>query len=139
MSKEFHIFTGVAVLSAIADIVTFTLLINLELYIYLSQSVARIVGGLVSFYINRTCNFNTKNARNGSLVLQGRRFILLYIISFNLSLLLIGFFYEYLQLDSLISKFMADILCFLFNFLVMKFYVYNSSMFLSKAINIFVK
>ena len=86
--------------------------------------VARIAGGLTSFLSNRYWTWGAN--RHITLTQQGRRFVLLYVLSYALSVVLFQMLTEVFMLISLLSKLATDIACFAINFMAMNFYVYHA-------------
>ena len=86
--------------------------------------VARIAGGLTSFLSNRYWTWGAN--RQITLTQQGRRFVLLYVLSYTLSVALFRLLTEAFLLIPLLSKLATDISCFVINFMLMNFYVYHA-------------
>lgn len=122
--SQFSFFSIASICSLFADLFTFSVLTFLGTNFLISQCIARSVGGFCSFYINRNLSF--KGNKN-NLFFQMRKFILLFIASYILSIVLIFSFHQILEFKVYIAKFMSDFLCFLFNFFVMKMYVYSNN------------
>jgi len=122
--SEFSKYIWVAICSALADWLIFTLLTELGTFYVFSQMVSRVVGGLVSFLLNRYWNFTL--GRKNRMIKSVGRFVLLYIVSYGLSLLIISTLVEVIRLESYYGKLIADITCFLFNFFVMRSYVFHT-------------
>ena len=119
--REFSGFSFAAFCSFFTDIIFFIILNFIGINYLISQSIARLAGGVTSFYINRNLSFKSVNT---NLYLQLKRFIILYFLSYGLSLTLIKFIHQDLNIGLLYAKFISDFFCFLFNFCVMKLYVY---------------
>ena len=119
--SEFSGFSFAAFCSLLIDIVFFFILNFMGINYLISQSIARLIGGATSFYINRNLSFNNVISK---INIQLRRFIILYIVSYCLSLFLIKSIYQNLNIDLIYAKLSSDFICFLFNFCVMKLYVY---------------
>lgn len=116
-------FGGVAVLSAATDYTVFTIIYWIADAPIAAQVVARLAGGLFSFFANKYWSFG--GGEMGAFVREGRRFWLLFAVSYVLAL---GLFYGLMQgvgLPSYPAKLSADTICFFFNFLVMKLYVFS--------------
>ena len=114
----------VSIISAISDWIFFTVMIFLGIHVIIAQGGARIFGGITSFFLSRHWTFSKTKKE---FFIQIRRFIFLYVLSYVLSLLSFYFFMETIGLSIFISKAISDIVCFLFNFLIMKIYVFSSS------------
>ena len=139
LSREFYFFILAAASSAISDIVIFTLLVHLGLYFVYCQGISRIIGGVVSFLINKNLSFNRHRRRA---LIEIRRFLLLYAASYLLSFFILWFLHQQMGLTLLYAKPIADGSCFVVNFIMMKFYVYNpvrGLLFRLRAINWFRK
>lgn len=121
---RFASYSSVAVLSAGSDWLTFVILMDvLGIGNYVSLAVARVVGGLTSFLVNR--NVTWHGTRSLAVTRQGRRFLALYVFSFGLSLGLFILLGDILRLNPYTAKLVTDLSCFAVNFLVMNSYVYN--------------
>lgn len=117
-------FTSVAVGSACVDWLVFTTLnLNGLLPLY-SQMIARITGGIFSFLINKNWSFDNREKRG--LVIEGRRFLLLYAISYALSISMFYSMTAYFQWSEYIAKLISDTLIYFFNFMVMNVYVFHN-------------
>jgi len=121
VSREFVFYFIAALSSAASDLLAFTALMHLGVYFFYSQMISRVVGGVISFIINKNFSFNTNRKRT---LIEIRRFLLLYFVSFNLVLLLLWLVHEKWDLPLLYAKPMCDSIGFVFNFFVMKLYVY---------------
>ena len=84
---------------------------------------ARVLGGAFSFIINRNWSFNARDG--GHLTRQGRRFILLYAISFCLSVSLLYILVEMIGAPKYLAKLLADGTCLIVNFITMRTYVFK--------------
>jgi putative flippase GtrA len=114
---------GVAAGSTATDWALFSLVYLLAGNPLAAQVFSRIGGGLFSFSLNKFWSFDA--GRTGHVTIQGRRFLLLYALSYMLSLGLL-----YLQINLLaqrpyISKLVADGACLVVNFTAMNLYVYR--------------
>ena len=123
MFDRFYRYSFVAAGSALSDWATFVVLTFFQVPPLFAQGSARIIGGIFSFLSNRHWSFSA--AKTTSLTVQGRRFLLLYWVSFSLSLGLFYLLTEEFQLNIFLSKLLVDCICFLFNFFVMRFYVFH--------------
>lgn len=113
-----------SVSSFLVDIILFIFLNFIGLGFLVSQSIARLTGGVVSFYINRNFSFwSTSN----KIYSQAGRFILLYVTSYCLSLFLLRYIHLQMNISLLYAKLFSDLCCFVFNFFIMKLYVYSDS------------
>lgn len=122
-AMSFFKYCIVAGASASADWVVFMLLLFIGLPAQVSQPIARLAGGFVSFLFNRKWSF--RSAKKSSFQDQGIKFLILYffmlIFSYVLYVNLINFF----ELGLFIAKGAVDILCFCINFIVMRSWVYR--------------
>jgi putative flippase GtrA len=123
LGKQFTKYGGVAAGSALIDWLCFTVMGFLGSGYLAAQIVARIAGGLFSFVLNKNWSFDQ---RGGHIVTKGRRFLILYVFSYCLSLTLLITLVEGLSLNPFIAKAISDVACFVVNFLVMQSYVFNS-------------
>lgn len=113
-----------AISSAVADWVVFICLNELTAQALFSQGVARLTGGGVSFVFNKNVSFRSFESRaSGELV----KFTLLYAVSYVLSILFmyagVYFYSDY----EYVVKILSDSVLFLFNFFMMKFFVFRNS------------
>ena len=122
-NQELIWFILIALMSCVSDFSVFTGLVFIGTNLFASQAVSRIVGGVTSFLLNKYLNFKTPYKRA---LVEARRFLFLYGVSYFLSLALLGIFHKILGLPLFYSKIMADGTCFVFNFIVMKLYVYTN-------------
>lgn len=93
-----------------------------------AQMISRVTGGVFSFVINRTWSFGNNSNDDpgiGSVYKSGRRFLLLYAISYCLALAILWVCVTILGFSETWGKVTADGVCFLFNFTVMKIYVFH--------------
>ncbi len=121
--RELAFYLSAAVASFASDFFTFSALVFWNVNIYYAQGIARVVGGIVSFMINRNYSFKSENSRA---FVQARRFVLQYILAYNLSIFLLWLFHEVLHINPTPAKLLGDFVCFVFNFFCMKLYTYNS-------------
>lgn len=121
--SKFIKYCSVALGSAITDWLLFILLKLLGVPYIHCQATSRIAGGVFSFGFNRYWSFSARNG--GHIAVQGRRFILLYIFSYSLSLGLFYFLVDIIHTPVYVSKLTADTICFIVNFVVMRNYVYH--------------
>jgi len=120
---RFFRFSSVAVGSALADWTLFTILVFSGVRPLHAQMAARIVGGVFSFVNNKFWSFEARHL--GHVTREGRRFLLLYAISYLLS---VGSFHgltEFVGMSPFVAKLFADGSVFLFNFFVMDLYVFD--------------
>ena len=123
-ARAFALYVLAALVSALSDIATFAFLGQLGLYFIYCQAASRIVGGGTSFLINKHVSFDR---HHGRAFIEMRRFALLYVASYVLSFVLIWLFHGAFGLSLLLAKPMADGACFVFNFAVMRNYVYAAT------------
>lgn len=115
----------VAAFSAISDWVVFSTLLFLVTPAVASQAVARIAGGVVSFLLNKNWSFG--NLKSQRTLIEARRFLVLYIFSYTLSLSLFYLMVVVNKFSPYWSKLAADFTCLIFNFIAMKLYVFSST------------
>lgn len=124
--KEGFAYLSVAGLAALSDWLVFTL-ISWSLPgqdVVLAQACARLTGGLVAFLLHRSWSFGHQQGHG--LDVEARRFLTLYVFSFGLSIATMYILVDVFGANRYWSKAAADTLCFVVNFLVMKFYVFAS-------------
>lgn len=113
----------VAAMSALSDWAIFTLLFRIFGLPVTAQCVARIVGGVVSFATNR--NWSFRRDKKQLLVVEARRFLLLYAFSYMISISIFYTLVDAMGCDPYLGKLVADSACFVINFIVMKLYVFK--------------
>ena len=132
-NRKFIFYILIAITSALSDLFTFTVFLFFGLNLYASQGISRIIGGITSFVLNKHFTFEKQVRRT---IIEARRFLLLYGVSYLLSFCLIWVLYNLFQLPTFYAKILTDGSCFLFNFIAMKLYVYaNTRGILVKSIN----
>jgi putative flippase GtrA len=121
--KQFSKFSSVAGGAALTDYFVFWVLLYLELDVVLAQMIARLFGGILSFTMNKNWSFNTNS--NTSAIKEGRRFLILYAISYVLAIAVLYLLITQASFNAYPAKITADIVCFLVNFVVMRQYVFS--------------
>lgn len=121
--KKFTKYSSVAIGSVAVDWTVFMTLSLLGGTYIGCQALSRIAGGVFSFIANRYWSFSSKSSKH--ITVQGRRFILLYVFSYALSLCSMYFFVDGIHLRVYGSKLSSDALCFVINFIAMHSYVYS--------------
>ena len=121
-SVSFIKYCWVAILGAIVDWSFFLCLLLIGCSATLVQPISRLAGGVTSFTLNGLWSFGLN--RKPSLEIQGLRFVALYIASF---LLAYASFLFFSPMGPMLSKLIADVCCFCFNFLVMQRWVFRLS------------
>lgn len=120
--RQFVKYGGVAAGSAGSDWLIFAGLSLLDVHYIYAQMVARLVGGLFSFTINKYWAFDRGH---GKLVVEGRRFLLLYVVSYHLSLAILYLLADKLGVMLPLAKLGADSTCLVINFIIMRVYVFH--------------
>jgi putative flippase GtrA len=130
IATQFAKYLTVALLSAASDWVVFATLFAAFGWTIMAQATSRIMGGLVSFGVNKYWSFQSyqhKRALN-----EAWRFALLFVASYGISLSLFSAL-TFLDVGPYWAKLITDTACFLFNFLMMRFWVYRLQPFATKA------
>jgi putative flippase GtrA len=122
IATQFAKYVTVALLSAASDWAVFATLFAAFGWTILAQATSRIVGGLVSFGINKYWSF--KSYQHKQALHEAWRFATLFIASYGLSLSLFSVL-TYIGTRPYWAKLITDTCCFVFNFLVMRFWVYR--------------
>lgn len=122
VAKRFVRYGGTAASAATVDWIIFLTLNFFGMPYLASQVLARVSGGIVSFFANRFWSFK---AKQGRITVQGRRFLLLYLVSYCLSISLLFLQVEIFGMNLFVSKIIGDMTCFVFNFTVMNIYVFK--------------
>ena len=112
----------VAALSAASDWVVFVLLFAAFDWPLLAQATSRIVGGVISFCVNKYWSFQSRQHARASV--EAPRFLVLFVVSFLLSLSLFSGLI-FIKVQPYWAKLLTDTTCFFLNFLVMRFWVYR--------------
>ena len=133
LARDFVLYNLVAVGSAAVDWGVFLALGGLGAGHLSGQVGARMAGGLFSFFANKR---SMETGPGGRVLVQGRRFLLLYVASLALSVGLL-----YVQVDLLGrslygAKLVADGTCFLVNFAVMRGYVFRATAGLTRRLRV---
>ena len=123
LARQFGKYGGVAAGSALIDWLIFLVVNALSGNPIAAQMVSRIAGGLFSFAVNRSWTFDNVGGRG--LTVEGRRFLLLYFVSYWLSISILYAGVYLLGLSEYPTKLVADSTCFVLNFLVMRSYVFH--------------
>ena len=128
---QFSKYVTVALLSAASDWLVFSTLLAIFGWVIMAQATSRIVGGLVSFGMNKYWSF--QSYQHTRVLRQASRFVLLFIGSYCLSLTLFSAL-TYLNMRPYWAKLITDMSCFFFNFIAMRFWVYRLQPFATTAI-----
>lgn len=134
---QFTKYGSVAVGSALTDYAVFSLCLILGISILPAQMLSRCAGGLFSFSLNKYWSFSRQSP--GTTIMEGRRFLILYLFSYLLALLLLFLMIDRLDFGPYPAKITADIICFVVNFIVMRSYVFSGSRGLRAGIRAFIK
>lgn len=121
---KFLRYSWVALISAGGDWLAFTALIAWAGCAHLwALMAARLLGGAVSFLANRHWTWGSN--RRVAVTQQGRRFLVLYAVSYGLAVGLFSLLVDGLDIPPYPGKLATDICCFVINFLVMNAYVFH--------------
>ena len=123
--KQIPRYSATAIASAVFDWLVFASLVFIKFNFIFARMISRVFGGTLAFFMNHSWSF--QNIEGHHISIQGRRFLLLYAFSYSLSIFLLYFFTEWLHLQGFLSKVIADTLCFVVNFLLMRFYVFATN------------
>ena len=122
--RRFTKYGIVAVGSAIVDWLVFSgLTLAVGAFYIHAQMISRITGGAFSFLTNKYWGFDSGNSNR--MVLEGRRFLILFLASYCLSLFLIYIFAEIFEIPPFVAKLITDSIVFIFNFIIMQIYVFH--------------
>lgn len=121
---RFGKYVSVALLAAGSDWLLFSLMVSLlHAPDLVSLMSARVLGGLVSFLSNR--HWTWEGNRHVALNQQGRRFMILYVFSYAVSVGCFSGLTGLLAVPAYPAKLATDGICFLLNFMVMQAYVFH--------------
>lgn len=131
--REGSAYITVAALSAASDWLVFTLISWFfpSADVVFAQGPARLTGGLVAFVLHRLWSF--KDQEGQGLGTEAGRFMALYVFSFCLSLAAIYVMVDLIGVNRYVGKAFADVMCFVVNFFVMKYYVFADAKNLADA------
>jgi putative flippase GtrA len=122
IAVQFMKYVTVALISAASDWIVFAGLFALFGRPIAAQATSRIVGGVVSFAINKYWSFESREHKRT--LIEAWRFIVLFGASYILSLALFSFM-TWVAVHPYVAKLLADSACFIFNFMVMRLWVYR--------------
>ena len=137
MKSAFQVskYSLVAIGSAVTDYAAFTVFVLVGVNVVLAQALARILGGVFSFITNKYWSFESRRAQQ--VLTEGRRFLLVYVLSFATSISLVYFMSTYFGFKPYPAKITADSICFCLNFVLLKRYVFSDRRGLLSAIKTF--
>jgi len=124
LARDFALYNLVAAGSAAADWTFFLALQAMGAGHLASQVGARVAGGVFSFVLNKR---SLETGPKGRVLVQSRRFLLLYAFSLGLSVGLLFVQVDLLGRSLYGAKVVADGTCFLVNFVVMRGYVFRAT------------
>ena len=126
LKKEAFLFSLIGITAVLIDISTYLLIVSITKLITLSKLISFILGACFSYYGNKTFTFKVKTKRFTPFFFSATYILslLLNIFINNLSLSLFNFENNY---TILISLFLATIFSAIFNFIMMKFFVFKIS------------
>ena len=124
IARQFVKYVAVALLSAASDWLVFTAAFAVSGWPIPAQAGSRIVGGVVSFGVNKYWSFESRDHQRT--LVEARRFLILFAVSYIVSLSLFSAL-TYTGVWAYWAKLITDMACFFFNFLMMRFWVYRPS------------
>ncbi len=122
LTTQFVKYVTVAVLSAISDWAIFAALFAAFGSPLLAQATSRIGGAVVSFGVNKYWSFQSPQHKRA--LREAWRFLILFMASYALSLALFSAL-TWSGVAPYLAKLATDTICFFFNFLVMRRWVYR--------------
>lgn len=124
--RQLHKYALVGGAVFLLDLVTYWMLMYLAGSWFLhAHFISRTVGGVACFALNRRVTFNKTGAQRIASDLA--RFVVLYAISFGLSSFLVYANVTWGRMTPMAGKVLAEVLIFLFNYTVMKYWVMPTS------------
>lgn len=131
--REGGAYIAVAGLSAVSDWLVFAAISSAAPHVdvVFAQAPARLTGGVVAFMLHRFWSF--KDQEGQGLGTEAGRFMALYIFSFCVSIGTVFVLVDLFGFNRYASKACADVLCFVVNFFVMKYYVFADAQNLAHA------
>ena len=126
LSIRFPKYLLVAAGAATVDWMIFIMLLDFFNFgsIY-SQAVSRLGGGVFSFCLNKVFSFKAPGLN--LIFSETRRFLFLYLVSYCLSLSMMYLGIKVVGFPPYWTKLVSDTTCFLFNFMVMNYYVFSGN------------
>ena len=121
--KRVLTYCGVAGASAGVDWCVFVLLTQIGINHLPAIVVSRLAGGIFAFLSHRGWTFSAGEVSH--ITVQGRRFLLLYVVSYSLALGQMYLFVDIMAIPVYWAKLVADTVCFAVNFVAMRHYVYH--------------
>jgi putative flippase GtrA len=121
--KQFFKYGVVAAGSAATDWAVFSISVFFEVHFLHAQVISRLAGGLFSFSINKYWSFKRPDS---TVAIEMRRFLLLYIVSYSLSLVFLHALVTFTEINLFLAKLIVDSVLLIFNFFVMRIYVYHN-------------
>mgnify|MGYP002815730190 CR=1 FL=1 len=103
--KQFVKYSGVAATSAILDWIFYSTLVFLGGHYVVAQVVSRLAGGAYAFFTNKYWSFDVRS--RGRISVEGRRFLVLYLVSYCLSLSLLWFLGDIAGVNIFLAKLLA--------------------------------
>ncbi len=126
LRKEVFIFTLIGISAVLIDISTYIVLVSLTKLITLSKFISFILGACFSYYGNKNFTFKVKAKKITPLFFSGTYVISLLInISINNYSLSLFSYKNYFSI--LFALFVSTIFSAIFNFVMMKFFVFKKS------------
>ena len=126
LRKEVFIFTFIGITAVLIDISTYIVLVSLTKLITLSKLISFILGACFSYYGNKNFTFKVKAKKITPLFFSGTYLISLLInISINNYSLSLFSYKNYFSI--LFALFISTIFSAMFNFVMMKFFVFKKS------------
>jgi putative flippase GtrA len=123
IARQFVKYGTAALLSAASDWLVFAAVLAVFGWPIPAQASSRIVGGVVSFGVNKYWSFESRSHER--MLAEARRFLVLFVISYIVSLSLFSAL-TYAGVWPYWAKLMTDMSCFFFNFFMMRFWVYRA-------------
>ncbi len=115
-----------ALISFVIDITLFNIFLilasSIPYAIVFSSFLARFVSSLVNYYLNKYFVFKYKKEDKKSIF----KYFLLVLINITISSLLVEFIYSILRFNATVIKVIIDILIFISNFLIQKFWIFKN-------------
>lgn len=120
-AATFSKYSFVAFASFLSDWAMFLLLTTLSMYYLYAQVIARLTGGVVSFFLNKFWSFESREVNQ--IPVQAVRFAMLYVFTFCVTIILLQVLVN-LGTPVAVAKLLSDGVGFVINFFAMKFFVY---------------
>jgi putative flippase GtrA len=125
LNQQFLRYLAVGGTSWVVDFLVFYLTYPL-FGIITAQTAARLVGALIAFIGHKIVVFEERTFESKTLQQQLFQYLMLWIISYSLSIILLLFFIDLLECHPVAAKLVTETLIIAINFFTMRRYIFAS-------------